>query len=132
MSVSADVLREHLSYTAWASRHLVRAVEHLSHDELSHDFRFSERNILGTLVHIFAADRIWLSRVEGEPRTTFISEADYNLHVLQIDWPLIYDKWQEWAAPLTDGQVKQDFNYRNLKGDPHTSAIWEERKAKLV
>jgi len=95
MSVSADVLREHLRYTAWASHRLVRAVEHLSSDQLAHDFHTSDRNILGTLVHVFAADRIWLSRVSGDSPTTFISECDYNLHVLQIDWPLIYDKWNE-------------------------------------
>src|SRR5213082_1878891 len=87
MSVSAEVLREHLRYTAWASQRLVRAVEHLSPDQLAHDFHTSDRNILGTLIHVFAADRIWLSRIQGESPTNFICDGDYNLHVLQIDWP---------------------------------------------
>jgi len=125
MSVSAEVLREHLRYTAWASHRLVRAVEHLSADQLAHDFQTSDRNIVGTLVHVFAADRIWLSRVQGESPANFVSEGDYNLHVLQIDWPLIYEKWNEWAASLTDDSAQQHIAYRAMNGDPYVSTAWE-------
>lgn len=125
MSVSADVLREHLRYTAWASQHLVRAVEHLPAEQLARDFQTSDRNILGTLAHVFAADRIWLSRVQGEAPTSFISETDYNLHVLQIDWPPIYEKWNEWAAALTDDTARERISYRNLKGEPYVNTAWE-------
>jgi uncharacterized damage-inducible protein DinB len=125
MSVSAGVLREHLSYTAWASRQLVRAVEHLSPEQLNHDFHTADHSILGTLVHVFGADRIWLQRIQGQSPYTFLSETDYNLHVLQIDWPLLYDKWQEWAASLTDENVLEAVAYHDIKGNPHVTPIWE-------
>src|SRR5580765_3690066 len=101
MSVSPDVLIEHLTYTAWASKRLVHAVELLSPEQLNHDFQTSERTILRTLVHVFAADRIWFSRIQDETLPAFASEADYDLHVLQIDWPLLYEKWLDWARELT-------------------------------
>jgi uncharacterized damage-inducible protein DinB len=123
VSVSADLLREHLQYTAWASQRLVHAIEHLSPEQLTHDFQTSERSILGTLVHIFAGDRVWLSRVQGEPRSNFVSEDDYNLHVLQIDWPLIYDRWHEWAANLTDENTSEAFAYHDLKGNPWVTSF---------
>jgi uncharacterized damage-inducible protein DinB len=125
MAVSADVLREHLRYTAWASHRLVRAVEHLTPDELAHDFHTSDRSILGTLVHVFAADRIWLSRIGGESPTSFSASEDYNLHVLQIAWPLLYQKWDEWAAALTDSSAQEQISYRNPNGDPYVSSAWE-------
>jgi uncharacterized damage-inducible protein DinB len=125
MPVSAGVLREHLSYTAWASQQLVRAVEHLPHDQLLHDFHTADGGILGTLVHVFGADRVWLGRVLGEVPSKFLSESDYNLHVLQIDWPLLYEKWQEWAATLADDNVDQEIAYRDMKGNPHVSTAWE-------
>src|SRR5215831_5321055 len=100
MPVSAGVLRDHLSYTAWASQRLVHAVEHLSHEQLIHDFKTADGGILGTLVHVFGADRIWLARVLGEARTSFLSDADYNLHVLQIAC-------------------------RDMKGNPYVSTAWE-------
>jgi len=124
MPVSVDVLREHLLYTAWASNRLVRAVEHLPPEQLTHDFQTSDHSILGTLVHVFGADRIWLARMRQEP-TAGISETDYQLHVLQIDWPLLYEKWNEWAAELTDESAGQPIPYHDMKGNPHTSRPWE-------
>jgi uncharacterized damage-inducible protein DinB len=125
MAVTADVLQDHLRYTAWASERLVRAVEHIPSDQLTHDFRSSERNILGTLVHIFAADRVWLGRIQGDPPPQFVSESDYQLHVLQIDWPLLYGRWHEWAGSLTDESVGQPVAYRDLKGNPYVTKTWE-------
>jgi len=125
MPVSADTIQEHLRYTAWASSRLVRAIEHFSPEQLNHDFKFSEHSILGTLVHIFAADRVWLLRVQGEPPKPFVSESDYNLHVLQIDWPLLYDRWLEWANAQTDESLQQPLTYRNLKGEPRVTPAYE-------
>ena len=122
---SADVLREHLLYTAWASQRLVHAIEHIPSDQLTRDFETSDHSILGTLVHVFAADRIWLKRLRGEPITSFIADTDYDLHVLQIDWPLLYGKWNEWAADLTDTSVADSVSYTDMKGNPHASIVWE-------
>src|SRR5437016_3868282 len=125
MSVSPDVLVEHLSYTAWASQRLVHAVEHLSPEELTRDFQTSDHNILHTLVHVFAADRIWFSRIQDETLPGFVSEADYDLRVLQIDWPLLYAKWLEWARELTEETAWQLVGYKDLKGNPHATRAAE-------
>lgn len=121
MTVSAGVLREHLSYTAWASRHLVHAVENLPHDQLTYDFQTADRSILGTLVHIFAADRVWLGRVQGKNPAAFVSETDFHLSVFQTEWPQLHGKWLEWAAGLTDESVLQEVAYRDLKGNPYSA-----------
>jgi uncharacterized damage-inducible protein DinB len=125
MSVSAAVLREHLCYTAWATGHLVHAVQHLPTEQLTQDFHTSDRNILGTLVHVFAADRIWLARIKGEAAINFLSDADYHLHVLQSDWPLLYEKWKEWAQTLTDENAGERIAYHDLKGNARVSPAWE-------
>jgi uncharacterized damage-inducible protein DinB len=125
IAVSAEVLREHLLYTAWASSRLVHAIESLSHDQLTRDFQSSQHSILGTLVHIFSSDRVWLARIRDEPITSLVSDADYNLHVLQIDWPLIHEKWNEWASGLTDESASESISYRDMKGNPHASTAWE-------
>jgi uncharacterized damage-inducible protein DinB len=125
MAVTADVLRKHLLYTAWASDRLVHALESLSHDLLIHDFQTSDHSILGTLVHVFAADRAWLARVKQEAMATYVSDSDYNLHVLQIDWPILYEKWSEWAALLTDESACESISYHDMKGNPHASTAWE-------
>jgi uncharacterized damage-inducible protein DinB len=116
MPALADVLRTHLDYTAWASRHLVDAAAQLKQDELMRDFRTATNNVLNTLVHVYAADRIWLARLQHENRTEFVSDADHSLAVLQNEWPFLRERWKKWAALLTDEQVFSEIEYTDLKG----------------
>jgi uncharacterized damage-inducible protein DinB len=101
MFVPAEVLRSHIGYTAWASGLLVEAADGLTGEEPTRDFGTADKSVLGTLVHVFAADRLWLARLKGEPLNTYPTEADYQPTVLQNDWPPLYQRWKEWADRLT-------------------------------
>ena len=111
MTVSAEVLRTHIDYTAWASRRLVDAASRLSPDELTHDFQTADRSIQDTLVHTFAADRIWFYRLAGGENPGFISESDRRLEVLQYDWPRLHDRWKAWAGGLTNEHISATVSY---------------------
>ena len=87
MSVSADTLRLHLDYTAWASRRLCDCALKLTEAELTRDFKTSDKTVLDTLVHIYAADRVWLSRVQGNSPGPFLSPEDRPLSTLEEEWP---------------------------------------------
>jgi uncharacterized damage-inducible protein DinB len=125
MSVSADTLRLHLDYTQWASLRLLDAVAALTPEELNRDFATSERSVLGTLVHIFAADRIWLYRLTGGSNPGFVSDADRSLAVLQTDWPAVLERWRLWAANLTDEAAQAQCHYIDLKGNPYSQPVWQ-------
>src|SRR5580704_8758110 len=94
-------LRTHIDYSAWASQRLVDAASQLSADQLSRDFGTADGSILGTLVHLYAADRLWLSRLQGAPHPGFVTDADRHLAVLQNDWPVLYGRWKDWALGIT-------------------------------
>lgn len=125
MSVSADGLRTHIDYTAWASQRLVQAAGELNDEELHRDFGTADGSILGTLVHTFAADRLWLSRLSGSPHPGFISDADRHLAVLQNDWPALHQAWREWAAGLTDDKARESLSYRDMKGRTWRQPVWQ-------
>ena len=125
MPVSTDTLLSHIDYSAWASRRLVEGSLILSREELNRDFQTADRSVLGTLVHIFAADRLWLSRLAGTPHPGFVTETDRSLPVLQNDWPVLHGKWREWAQGLSDEQALSLLSYRDLKGTPWTQPIWK-------
>ncbi len=124
MSGIADLLRAHLDYSAWASQRLVGAAAELSDAELNRDFHSAYHSVLGTLVHVFAADRVWLSRIRGVPRTTFVSDADHHLRVLQADWPALHDEWKQWAAGITDELAYAEIGYTDLKGNPWRQPLY--------
>jgi uncharacterized damage-inducible protein DinB len=125
MSVSADVLRTHIDYTAWANLRLLDAAAKLTPEELTRDFQTADRSIVGTLAHLFAADRVWLTRIAGGAPHPFISDSDRDLAVLQTAWPALLERWKTWAAELTDRQVSTQFSYTDLKGSPWTQPRWQ-------
>jgi uncharacterized damage-inducible protein DinB len=125
MAVSADTLRLHLDYHAWASRRLLDTADKLTPAELSRDFKTSDKNVLETLAHIFGADRIWLARVKGESPTTLLAPEDRHLGVLIEQWPAIQQRWKEWAAPLSDQNVQARIPYRDLKGNAWEQPLWQ-------
>lgn len=126
MTVSADALRLHLEYTTWASARLMDAASKLSGEELARDFGTADASVTGSLAHIFAADRVWMNRIQGNSQPgAFITPEDRNLTLLQREWPPLLKKWQDWGAVLTDDTVTQVANYHDLKGNPHSTTLWQ-------
>ena len=125
MTVSAAALRTHLDYTAWATARLLKAAEELSPEELIRDFATADKNVTGTLAHIFAADRVWMSRVHGRPAGRFISAEDRDLALLRREWPALLQLWKQWAAGLTDASALAVLTYQDLKGRTWESPLWQ-------
>jgi uncharacterized damage-inducible protein DinB len=126
MELSANAVRTHLDYTAWASARLVAAAGALTPEELTRDFGTADRSVLGTLVHIYGADRIWLGRIRGNPPVRLIDpEKDMRLEVLRDDWPKLLEEWRSWAAGLTDESVGTFLPYRDMQGNSHKTPAWQ-------
>lgn len=125
MPVSADTLRQHLDYSTWASLRLMDAAANLSQEELTREFNTADKNVIGTLAHVFAADRVWLARVKGETPGRFITDGDRRLEVLQSDWPALHQRWKMWAEPLTDENVLNVVSYKDTKGNAYESRLWQ-------
>lgn len=123
--VSAELIRIHFDYTSWATGRLLAAAAELTPEELTRDFHTADKSVLGTLAHVFAADRVWLSRIEGTPRAKFIGEEDHDLVLLRREWPALYDRWMAWATRQTDASVGDKCKYRDMKSNEHESPLWQ-------
>lgn len=126
MSVPVETLRQHLRYTEWASRRLVAAAAALAEEELHRDFKHADKSVLGTLAHIFAADRIWINRITAAPVTKFLDpETDLRMKTLQEDWPVVFERWQALLAGETDESVERLIAYKDLKGNAYQNPLWQ-------
>jgi uncharacterized damage-inducible protein DinB len=125
MPVSADTLRQQLDYSAWASQRLLEEASKLSPGELTHDFKTADKSVLETLVHVFAADRIWLSRVQGTTRASFIDPQDRDLAVLNKEWPALQQSWKQYTAALSDQDVLKVISYKDTKGNAYQQPLWQ-------
>lgn len=124
MHVPVELLRTHVRHSTWASARLVEVAGTLSADELVRDFKSADKSVLGTLAHVYAADRVWLGRIQGRPPARFLDpEVDVRLDVLQRDWPALLARWQTWVDGLQDAAAT--IAYQDLKGNPFTTPLWQ-------
>src|ERR1035441_8357747 len=125
MPVSLGNPPPHPQLPCLASGRLLDATGQITPDELTRDFKTSDKNVLEMLTHVFAADSIWLARVRGESPTTFLAPEDRHPGVLSQQWPAIQQRWKEWAAPLTGEDVQAKISYRDMKGNPWEQPLWQ-------
>ena len=103
----------------------MEAVKPLEPAEMTRDFGASEKSVLGTLAHIYAADRVWLGRIQGNPPAAFITDADRDLAVLQREWPALLHRWKQWAAPMSDEDILAKLTYKSMLGGERTTPLWQ-------
>lgn len=123
--LSAADLRSHVDYHRWASLRLLDAASSLPEVELNRDFATADRSVLGTLVHLYAADRTWLARLEKRTPPAFVTPEDHSFEVVQRAWPQLLTRWQQWAATLADETAGGLLDYHDLKGNAWRHPVWQ-------
>lgn len=125
MSVTPEALLNHLAYAAWADARLLKAVSALTPEELTRDFGTADRSITGTLSHIFAADRVWLTRVLGQPSTGALAAEEQTLSFLHSAYPPLHEQWIAWASSLGVDGPALELTYRDWKGNEWCQPLWQ-------
>ena len=125
MPVSADTLRLQLDYSAWATRRLLDAASELTAADRSRDFGTADRSVAGTLLHIFGADRIWLARVLGAGQPNHPGPDFAEIATLRGAWFSLAAEWNAWAETLSDESALAVLSYRDLKGSPWQTPLWQ-------
>jgi uncharacterized damage-inducible protein DinB len=116
--MTAEEIRLHLSYSGWASRKLLDAALALSEEQQHREFGVSHKSLMGTLEHTFLADRGWFARTV-DPRV-LQSEEPFS-----IAWPKLQKRWEDWAAALSHPDIVRIVDYKDLKGNPHRTPVWQ-------
>jgi uncharacterized damage-inducible protein DinB len=116
--MTAEEIRLHIFYSGWASRRLLEAALALSEEQQHREFGVSHKSLMGTLEHIFLADRIWFARTV-DPRVLQSDETFVSA------WPQIQKRWEDWAAALSHQDIMRIVDYNDLKGNPHRTPVWQ-------
>ncbi len=101
-----------LAYDSWATNRLFEALAAVPEDAYKRDLKTSHGSLHGTLVHIVAAQRIWLSRFAGRPETTRLTPQDApSLATLKALWEETAAGIARVAAKLDDKKLLSGFEY---------------------
>lgn len=125
MHLSLETLQLHIDYTVWADRKLLEAAAALTPEELTRDFGTADKSILGTLLHVYGGDYVWIERMRGVSLTRRPYDEQATLETLETAWPRVWERWREYVAGLTAETAEADVAYSTFKGAPFRTPAWQ-------
>lgn len=124
--IARSTLLTHFDYTLWATSKLLDAAGRLSAEELTRDMQVSHTSLLGTLQHIYYADRIWLARLEKRMLASFIDpEPGPDVAALKEHWPVVIKGLHDFVELMPEELVTTPLTFQRLNGDVQHVTHWK-------
>jgi uncharacterized damage-inducible protein DinB len=110
------------AYNSWATNRIFDALAALPEGQYLLDLKASHGGIHGTLTHLVAAEKIWLSRWVGKPESALLSTGEVpSLSVLKAAWEDVAARTARFLSRLDDNRLQQPFEYSSLSSGSQTS-----------
>ena len=112
-----DELRSLFAYDSWASDLLLDAVKALPEEAIRRDLGTSHQSLLGTLVHVVAAEELWLSRWKGAPRSKLTGlDQIASLDALRAWWSKVRAERDAYIASLGEADLEREMEMPTTAG----------------
>jgi uncharacterized damage-inducible protein DinB len=103
-------------YNKWANATMLKTVAPLSTEELTRHLGGSFPSTRDTLVHLMAAEWIWLRRWKGvSPRALFDPAEFPDLNAVKAKWSEIETEQMDFVDQVTDDLLKEIITYVNTR-----------------
>lgn len=109
-------LLEHLEFHVWATERMLTACKALSLEDLKKPVGGAFGSLFGTLVHMYSAEDIWLSRWQGREGVGFTPEDAFKgLDDLSAAWREVQGRLETYLKEAnTDGVMEVRGNRHSL------------------
>jgi uncharacterized damage-inducible protein DinB len=109
------------AYNSWANNRVFEAVAALSPEVYAKDLKAAHGSIRGTLTHLVAAEKIWLSRWIGKPESILLKEADAQaIQDLKAVWEDVAGRTARFVARVDPAKLASSFAYTSTEGKRFT------------
>jgi len=110
-------LADLFDYDAWATKRLLDAAAALPPEHYTQDLGSSFGSLHGTLVHIYAAQRLWLDRWKGNsPKAMLGADQIPTLDDLRTRWETYRIEFEDFIRFMNDDNMKEKFSYVDFQG----------------
>jgi len=114
--MTIEDVRQLYRYNKWANLTVLKSVAPLTNEELTRHLGGSFPSVRDTLVHIMAAEWIWLRRWKGvSPRALFEASEFPDLDAVKGKWSEIEMEQTDFIEELTNESLKQTITYVNTR-----------------
>jgi uncharacterized damage-inducible protein DinB len=116
-----QILHRLHQYRAWCNRQLLSACRPLSAEQLHAPFEIGQGSVWRSLVHLLAADSLWLDAFEGRPDSPIPCEADFkDLQELANRWADLDRRWLDALARLDGSDLERPVLRADLRNQRFT------------
>ena len=124
--ITPEQARTLFAYDAWANRRVLEACSSLSPEQFTRDLGSSFRSVRDTLAHIMGAEWLWLERFHGRSPSSLPSGDQFaNVADLRARWAQVENDLLGYVNGLSAVDLERRFDYRDTKGNPHYSFLWQ-------
>ena len=110
----------------WARDRMLEALEPLTPDQFTRDLANSFRSIRDTVVHIYSAEWVWLTRWMGHSPTAALSTAEFpDLATIRTAWKELEPKVRSFLEGNDTDDLSRRIEYRLINGQPGASIFWQ-------
>src|SRR5437588_5897863 len=117
---ASDVLRRLHQHRAWVNGNLLAVAEPLNRDQLRTEFPIGQGSVWKSLVHLYAAEFVWLEALLGTE--AFVVPGDLpgklpgnqqgeggvtDLDDLRLKWSGLGNRWTDYLAGLTPAALDE-------------------------
>ncbi len=125
-------IRTLFAYNAWATSRIFEALKDMPEEKYAIDLKAGHGGIQSTMTHLVAAEKIWLSRLTGNPETVMLSEKDApSLRALKAIWEDVAERTARFVAELDDKKLSSTFEMSTTRGKKYTH-VYQDALQHLV
>jgi uncharacterized damage-inducible protein DinB len=125
--VDISSIRELFAYNQWANQRTVAAASFLKNDEFTRNLGSSFSSVRDTLVHIMAAEWLWLERWNQRSPNAMLSAADFHTpDAIAQRWKEIQRVQNVFLTSIAPERLRAIVSYTNLRGQTYAYLLWRQ------
>lgn len=116
-----ELIVQYVSYNYWANERVGGWLQGLTAEVLDKELMSSFPSIRKTVFHIWDAEFIWLSRLQGSSLKNF-PNAEYDNRTPILSFINVSEQFRNYISVQEEIFFEQETTYSNLKGQSYTTA----------
>jgi uncharacterized damage-inducible protein DinB len=120
-------IRELFAYNQWANQRTIAAASFLKNDDFTRNLGSSFSSVRDTVVHIMAAEGLWLERWNQRSPKAMLPAADFQTPgAIEQRWKEIQQVQNTFLTCITSERLRASVSYTNLRGQTYAYPLWRQ------
>ena len=121
-----QLARTLLTYTIWADREFLGALESVPEEHLTVPTGSSFGSLLATLAHVLASEQVWLGRFVGAPLESYPDESAFaDLAAVRAGFEELWPQMEFFLAGLQQAQLDVELEWISRGGNRYRRPLWQ-------